>query len=90
VWPGAQRILNGGIAALLLLGLGLQLGSRQEQQYVFGPPYLASLPPPALRLVSPKPPETLIEALKPLKAELAKQARKDNEGSVEEDAGGGE
>ncbi|MFT7775316.1 FHA domain-containing protein [Roseateles sp.] len=87
VWPGARRTLNGGIVALLLLGLGLQVGSRQEQQYVFGPPYLASLPPPALRLVSPKPPETLIESLKPLKAELAKQARKDNEGFEEDPSG---
>jgi hypothetical protein len=88
VWPGAQRALNIGITALLLLALGLQVGSRQEQQYVFGPPYLASLPPPALRLVPTKPPEALIESLKPLKAELQRQARKDNEGVVpEEDAG---
>jgi len=88
VWPGARRILSGGIAALLLLGLGLQVGGRQEQQYVFGPPYLASLPPPALRLVSPKPPETLIDSLKPLKAELARQARKDNDGVADDDSGG--
>lgn len=87
VWPGARRTLNIGIAALLLLGLGLQVGGRQEQQHIFGPPYLASLPPPALRLVSPKPPEDLIESLKPLKAELARQARKDNEGVDAEDAG---
>jgi hypothetical protein len=84
VWPGARRTLTGGIAALLLLGLGLQVGNRQEQQYVFGPPYLASLPPPALRIASTRPPEDLIESLKPLKAELAKQARKDNEGFDEE------
>lgn len=84
VWPGARRTLTGGIAALLLLGLGLQVGNRQEQQYVFGPPYLASLPPPALRIASTRPPEDLIESLKPLKAELAKQARKDNEGFEEE------
>lgn len=90
VWPGARRILGGGIAALVLLGLGLQVGNRQEQQYVFGPPYLASLPPPAVRLVSPKPPETLIESLQPLRAELAKQARKDNEGAADDEAGGGE
>lgn len=88
VWPGARRTLNIGIAALLLLALGLQVGNRLEQQYMFGPPYLASLPPPALRLARTKPPEALIESLKPLKAELARQARKDNEGTVpEEDAG---
>lgn len=90
VWPSARRTLNVGIAALLLLGLGLQVGGRQEQQYVFGPPYLASLPPPALRLVSPKPPQTLIESLKPLKAELARQARKDNDGAEPEEDGGGD
>lgn len=88
VWPGARRVLGGGIAALLLLGLGLQVGNRQEQQYVFGPPYLASLPPPALRIAGTQPPETLIESLKPLKAELARQARKDNEGAGDEDGGG--
>lgn len=87
VWPGARRILGGGIAALLLLALGLQAGNRQEQQHVFGPPYLASLPPPALRLASPKPPETLIESLLPLKAELARQARKDNDGAGDDDGG---
>lgn len=85
VWPGARRILGGGIAALLLLALGLQVGNRQEQQYVFGPPYLATLPPPVLRLASPKPPETLIDSLQPLKAELARQARKDNEGAGDDD-----
>lgn len=85
VWPGARRTLNGGIAALLLLGLGLQVAGRQEQQYIFGPPYLASLPPPALRIAAPRPPEDLIESLKPLQAELARQARKDNEGAGEED-----
>lgn len=88
VWPGARRTLNGGIAALLLLGLGLQATGRQEQQHLFGPPYLASLPPPVLRLAPTQPAETLIESLRPLKVELARQARKDNEGAVEEDVGG--
>jgi len=85
VWPSARRTLNFGITALLLLGLGLQVGKRQEQQYVFGPPYLSSLPPPALRIASPRPAEDLIESLKPLKAELAKQARKDNDGADGDD-----
>jgi hypothetical protein len=90
VWPGARRTLNGGIAALLLLGLGLQVAGRQEQQYTFGPPYLASLPPPALRIAPARPPQALIESLKPLKAELARQARKDNEGSDLPDADAGD
>jgi len=85
VWPSARRALSIGITALLLLGLGLQVGKRQDQQYVFGPPYLASLPPPALRIASPRPEEDLIESLKPLKAELAKQARKDNDGADGDD-----
>jgi len=88
VWPRTRRTLNVGIVLLLLLGLGLQVGNRQEQQYVFGPPYLASLPPPALRVAPTQPPEVLIESLKPLKAELAKQAHKDNEGVVADDDGG--
>ncbi|MFT7721532.1 MAG: FHA domain-containing protein [Roseateles sp.] len=87
VWPRAWRPLNLGIAALVLLGLGLQVGSRQEQQYVFGPPYLASLPPPVLRLAPARPPEALIESLKPLQAELARQARKDNEGAGDDEGG---
>ncbi len=87
VWPGARRLLNGGVAVLLLLGLGLQAGNRQEQQHVFGPPYLSSLPPPALRLAPTKSPQALVESLKPLQAELAKQARKDNEGVDVEDLG---
>lgn len=81
VWPGARRTLDVGIAALLLLGLGLQVAGRQEQQYTFGPPYLSSLPPPALRIAPTRPPQDLIDSLKPLKAELARQARKDNEGA---------
>nr|WP_255719662.1 FHA domain-containing protein [Pelomonas sp. P8] len=88
VWPGAQRTLNIGIAAMLLLGLGLQVAGRQEQQHVFGPSYLAALPPPALRMARAHPPEDLIESLKPLKAELARQARKDNDGFDPDDAGG--
>ena len=85
VWPGARRVLSGGIAALLLLGLGLQAGARQQQQYIFGPAYLASLPPPVFRVARPQPPADLIESLKPLKAELARQAHKDEE-SAEDDA----
>lgn len=79
VWPGAQRILGAGIAVLMLLGLGLQVANRLDQQYLFGPPYMATLAPPALRLATAQPPQALIDSLRPLQAELARQAKRDNE-----------
>lgn len=79
VWPRARRQLAGVLLALLLGGLGLMTAKRLDQQYWFGPPYLSVLPPPSLRLVAPKPPEALLESLRPLEAELARQARRDNE-----------
>ncbi|MDN3922285.1 FHA domain-containing protein [Roseateles violae] len=79
VWPRARRALATGLGLLLLLGLGLNAARRQEQQHWFGPPYLSALPPPALRLATPKPPQALLEQLRPLQAELARQAKKDNE-----------
>lgn len=79
VWPRAKRWLAAGLGALLLLGLVLTVAKRQQQQNWLGPAYLSSLPPPAFRLVSPKPPEALIESLKPLQAQLKKQAGRDNE-----------
>ncbi len=85
VWPGARRTLNLGVAALLLLGLGLQVGGRLEHQHLFGPPYLATLPPPALRVATPQPAGALIDSLRPLQAELQRQARKDNEGADGDD-----
>jgi FHA domain len=79
VWPRGRRVLGWCMLGLLLGGQTLLVAKRQEQQYWFGPPYLSALPPPALRLVAPKPPEMLIDSLRPLEAELARQASKDNE-----------
>ncbi|MDC8771637.1 FHA domain-containing protein [Roseateles albus] len=88
VWPRARRWLAlaalSGLATLFVL----TVARRQEQQYWLGPAYLSALPPPALRLVEPKQPQDLIEALRPLEAELARQANKDNESPSTE--GGGE
>lgn len=87
VWPRAKRLLSILTLTLLTLGLGLMVANRQEQQYWFGPPYLSALPPPALRLATPKPPETLINELKTLEAELTRQANKDNNELVPEVTG---
>jgi len=87
VWPRARRWLAVGLGALLLLAGVLGVAKRQQEQHWFGPLYMSQLPPPALRLVAPKSPEALIDALRPLEAELARQAKKDNDeaGSDEED-----
>jgi len=79
VWPRARRWVALGLGAALALGFTLMVGKRIEQQYWLGPPYLAALPPPALRLVEPKTPEALIDELRPLQAQLARQASKDND-----------
>ncbi|QPF75354.1 FHA domain-containing protein [Roseateles sp. DAIF2] len=79
VWPRARRALAWAFGGLLIGSMALLVAKRQEQQYWFGPPYLATLPPPALRLAGPKPPEALIESLRPLQDELARQADKDGE-----------
>nr|WP_295085634.1 FHA domain-containing protein [uncultured Roseateles sp.] len=81
IWPRprVQRRIAVVLVSLACLGLGLDMARRQEQQYWLGPAYLSALPPPALRLVEPKPVAELLDALRPLEAELARQAAKDND-----------
>ncbi|MFY7866245.1 FHA domain-containing protein [Roseateles sp.] len=79
VWPRARRWLALAVGTALLTLLVLTIARRQEQQHWLGPAYLSVLPPPSLRLVEPKPPAALIDALRPLEAELARQANKDND-----------
>ena len=83
VWPRARRVVAGVLGGFLVAGLVLLVARRQDEQHLFGPLYLSTLPPPAMRLVSPKPPEALIDALRPLEAELARKARKDQEAAPE-------
>jgi hypothetical protein len=80
VWPRARRGMAVGLGCMLVLGLGLQMASRTEQQHWFGPAYLSALPPPQLRVVAPKPTPALIEELRPLQAELSRMAKKDKDG----------
>jgi hypothetical protein len=79
VWPRARQRLAIALGVLLVLGMGLMTARRQDQQHWLGPNYLSALPPPALRMVSPKSPESLIEQLKPLQGQLQKQAKKDSD-----------
>ncbi|MET0520152.1 MAG: FHA domain-containing protein [Burkholderiaceae bacterium] len=85
VWPRARRGLALGLAAMLLVGGGLTVARSLQRQHWFGPPYMAQLPPPALRLVAPKSPEALIDSLRPLREQLARQARKDKDEAGDDD-----
>ncbi|WP_431265410.1 FHA domain-containing protein [Roseateles chitinivorans] len=79
VWPRASRRVAVGIGAMCVVGLVLTVGRRTEQQYWLGPNYMATLAPPSLRLVSPKPVDSFIDGMDQLEAPLLKQAEKRNE-----------
>jgi len=79
VWPRASRRVAVGIGAMCLVGLALTVGRRTEQQYWLGPSYMATLAPPSLRLVSPKPVDSFIDGMDKLEAPLLRQAEKRNE-----------
>ncbi|MBV8503551.1 MAG: FHA domain-containing protein [Paucibacter sp.] len=88
VWPRVRRSIGVGLGVLLMVALGLRVGQRSEEQYLFGARYLSALPPPTLRLVRPKPPEVLLDDLRELRQPLDKMARKDSNapaGSEEEE-----
>ena len=79
VWPRARRSFGIGLCVLIALGLGLRVAQRGDEQYAYGPRYLSVLPPPSLRMVSPKPPEALLDDLRSMREPLDKAARKDND-----------
>ena len=54
-------------------------GRRTEQQYWLGPNYMATLPPPALRVATPQPVDSFIDGMARLEAPLLKQAEKRND-----------
>ena len=85
VWPRAKRTLALVLGGLLIGGLILTAARRQQQQHWFGPAYLSVLAPPSMRLVAAKPPAELIDRLRPLQGELAKQAAKDNDQASADD-----
>ncbi|MBO9689628.1 MAG: FHA domain-containing protein [Mitsuaria chitosanitabida] len=87
VWPRASRRLGVGIATMAIVGLVLTVGRRTEQQYWIGPSYMATLPPPALRIASPEPVDAFVDGLQSLEAPLLRQAKKrnDQEGGTGDD-----
>ncbi|HEY1092167.1 MAG TPA: hypothetical protein VGE47_13825, partial [Burkholderiaceae bacterium] len=80
IWPRARRTLGLVLLTLLVGGHALSVARRPDQQFWFRPSYVSALPPPALRVASPKPPQALIDALKSLEAELQTQASRDEKG----------
>ena len=78
---GAYAVFRPGLGCLLMLGLGLQIANRSEQQHWFGPSYVSALPPPQVRVVAAKPVSALIDELRPLQDQLARMAKKDGDGA---------
>jgi len=78
VWPRARRSMAIAMGVLLALGLGLRMAQRTEEQYLFGPRYLSALPPPALRMVKPVPPDKLLDEMREMRGPLDKMAKKDS------------
>lgn len=81
VWPRASRRLAVGIGAMCIVGLVLTVGRRTEQQYWLGPSYMATLPPPSLRVARPQPVDSFIDGMAKLEAPLLRQAEKRNDQS---------
>jgi hypothetical protein len=80
VLPGRERRVAATFGALCLLFLGVDgaLNWRHHQR-VFDELYVATLPPPALRLAGARPISELVEQLRPLQARLIRQAQEDEE-----------
>ena len=79
VWPRARRSMAVAMGVLLVLGLGLRMAQRTEEQHLFGPRYLSALPPPALRVAKPVPPGQLLDEMREMRGPLDKMAKKDND-----------
>ena len=82
VWPRAARSMAVAMVVLLALGLGLRMAQRTDEQHLFGPRYMSALPPPALRMVKPVPPEKLLEEMREMRGPLDKMAKKDSDAAA--------
>jgi hypothetical protein len=78
--PGRQRAIALTVGALLVLVLGVEGAlSWRHRQRLFDELYVATLPPPGLRLVRAEPVAALLDDLRPLRASLERRAKKDEE-----------
>jgi len=78
--PGRQRAIAVTVSALLLLVVGVDGAlSWRHRQRLFDELYVATLPPPALRLAPAQPVTALLDELRPLRARLERRAKKDDE-----------
>jgi hypothetical protein len=74
--PGRERTIAAVFGALLVVAIGINAAfSWRQRDRVFTELYSTTLPPPALRLVSPAPVAALIDDLRPLQQALEKRAQ---------------
>lgn len=95
ILPGHRLALATGVAAFYLVAMGLTTWlNLQRLHRPFGELYLATLPPPAVRLAPLQPAQRLLDDARDLRARLDRQAAQDEaeaeDGSAaeDEDAGG--
>lgn len=78
--PGHARAISLVMAVLCVLGIGVDTAlTWRHSERIFGELYAYTLPPPMLRLVAAGPASELIDALRPLKAELDRHAQEDED-----------
>jgi len=82
--PGRERAVGLLFTALCLLAIGINAAlDWRRGERLFSELYAATLPPPALRLARALPASTLIDELRPLKAQLDRRAREDEDKGTE-------
>ena len=86
VLPQHPRIVGATVAALLLVGGGVQVAMTWRAMDALRPlPYMSTLPPPALRLAGTVPPQTLAQDVGPLVAAVQRRVQQahDDEGDAD-------
>jgi hypothetical protein len=78
--PGRERVVGLLFTTLCLLAIGINAAlDWRRGERLFGELYATTLPPPALRLARALPASALIDELRPLKAQLDRRAREDED-----------
>lgn len=89
--PQQGRFVTAAVAGLTLAYAGVTVATQHRNtDRILRGPYMSVLPLPAMRLGGSVPPQALVEAMAPLREQLADKARKARDDEAEADAGSDE